>query len=141
MRRAVAQAAAMVALLALPALGPGGCASAPGPTHVGPDALLASIRAGEAPVVLDVRTRGEYERGHVPGAIHIPFLSVTGREDEIPGPRDEPVVVYCERGPRAGIARSALRWAGFTDVRYLEGHMKDWRQRGFPVERSPAAVR
>lgn len=141
MSGAVVRGAAAMALLALTALGSGGCASAPRLTHVSPDALLASLRAGEAPVIVDVRTRGEYERGHVPGAIHLPFLSVTGREDEIPGPRDEPVVVYCERGPRAGIARRALRWAGFTDVRYLEGHMKEWRERGFPVEKFESATR
>src|SRR6266536_3587574 len=64
-------------------------------------ALLAPIGAGTAPVVVDVRTRREYDSGHVPGAIHIPFYSLLARQAEIPGSRDEPVVVYCERGPRS----------------------------------------
>lgn len=119
------------ALLALATMG---CASGANPSRVTPDALLASIRSGSAPVIVDVRTQREYDRGHVPGAIHIPFYALLAREDEIPGPRTEEVVVYCEHGPRAGVAKLALRLAGFTDVRYLDGHMSGWKARGLPTE-------
>ena len=44
-----------------------------GSTHMAPDELLASIDNGTAPVIVDVRTQGEYDFGHVPGAIHLPF--------------------------------------------------------------------
>jgi rhodanese-related sulfurtransferase len=98
-----------------------------------PDALLAAIQSGRAPVIVDVRTRWEYDRGHVPGAIHVPFYVLLVNRDEIPGPRDEPVVVYCEHGPRAGVAKLALRLAGFTDVRYLDGHMSGWKERRLPT--------
>ena len=37
------------------------------------DQLLAGIKQGTAPVIVDVRTQGEYESGHVPGARHLPF--------------------------------------------------------------------
>lgn len=104
-----------------------------------PDGVLASISAGTAPVVVDVRTRREYDSGHVPGAIHIPFYSLLARQDEIPGSRDEPVVVYCEHGPRAGVAKLALRLAGFKDVRYLDGHMSGWKERRLPTEPSPSS--
>ncbi|PYM68738.1 MAG: rhodanese-like domain-containing protein [Candidatus Rokuibacteriota bacterium] len=104
-----------------------------------PDGLLASISAGTAPVVVDVRTRREYDGGHVPGAIHIPFYSLLARQAEIPGSRDEPVVVYCEHGPRAGVAKLALRLAGFKDVRYLDGHMSGWKERRLPTEPSPSS--
>jgi hydroxyacylglutathione hydrolase len=103
---------------------------------VAPDALLASIGAGTAPTIVDVRTRREYDRGHVPGALHAPFYRLLVRQDDIPGSRETPVVVYCEHGPRAGIARLALRMAGFKDVRYLDGHMSGWKERGLPTETS-----
>jgi rhodanese-related sulfurtransferase len=122
-----------LALLALLALGTAGCATGATPDRVAPEALLASLRAGTAPVIVDVRTGWEYRRGHVPGAIHVPFYTLLVRQDAIPGPRDEPVIVYCEHGPRAGVAKLGLRLAGFTDVRYLDGHMAGWKARGLPT--------
>ena len=50
---------------------------------------------------------------------------------------DQPVVVYCQHGPRAVIAKFALRLAGHTDVRYLEGHMSGWEKTGLPLETAP----
>jgi rhodanese-related sulfurtransferase len=104
------------------------------PDRVTPEALLAAIDTGVAPVIVDVRTRREYEAGHVPGAIHVPFYTLLVGQDEVPGPRDRPLVVYCAHGPRAGVARLALHLAGFTDVRYLDGHMSGWKRRGLPLE-------
>jgi rhodanese-related sulfurtransferase len=121
-----------IAALVLGAVVAGGCASAAMPDRVTPDALLAAIDTGTAPVIVDVRTGREFEAGHVPGAIHVPFYTLLVRQDDVPGPRDGPVVVYCEHGPRAGVARLALGLAGFTDVRYLDGHMSGWRRRGLP---------
>jgi rhodanese-related sulfurtransferase len=123
-----------VAALALLAVGPAACATSATPSRVAPEALLASIEAGTAPVIVDVRTRREYDRGHVPGAIHVAFYTLLVRQDSIPGPREAPVVVYCQHGPRAGVAKLALRLAGFTDVRYLDGHMSGWEERGLPTE-------
>ena len=52
----------------------------------------------------------------------------------VPTPPDEPVVVYCEHGPRAGLAKAALRAAGFREVLYLEGHMSGWKRAELPQE-------
>jgi rhodanese-related sulfurtransferase len=122
----------VILAIVLGAVAGGGCASGSIPDRVMPEALLAAIDTGTAPVIVDVRTRREYEAGHVPGAIHVPFYALLVRPDDVPGPRERPVVVYCEHGPRAGVARLALRLAGFTDVRYLAGHMSGWKQRGLP---------
>jgi rhodanese-related sulfurtransferase len=97
--------------------------------------LLARVEAGTAPVIVDVRTKREYEQGHVPGALHIPFASAGARADEIPAGRGETVVVYCGHGPRAWLAGSALRRHGFTDIRYLDGHMSGWHKAGLPEEK------
>ena len=96
--------------------------------------LRARIEAGEPPAVLDVRTRWEFERGHVPGAIHIPFWTLPGRLREIDAQRERPLVVYCEMGPRAWMAGAALTLLGFRHVGYLAGHMARWRRDGFPQE-------
>lgn len=125
-----------LAALVLLAVGTGGCVSGSMADRVTPEALHAAIDTGTAPVIVDVRTRREYDAGHVPDAIHVPFYTLLVRQDDVPGPPERPVVVYCEHGPRAGVARLALRLAGFTDVRYLDGHMSGWKRRGLPQELS-----
>lgn len=100
-----------------------------------PKALAEQIESGHAPVILDVRSRGEFEGGHVPGAIHVPFLDVRGHAASLPASTGEPIVVYCGHGPRAWIAGAALRRRGFRRVIYLAGHISGWRKAGLPEER------
>lgn len=94
------------------------------------------IQSGRAPVIVDVRSSREYKAGHVPGAIHLPFWLAFARADEIDAPKDAPLVVYCAHGPRAGIGKAALLLEGFTQVRYLQGHMTGWYRAGLPIETS-----
>ena len=101
-------------------------------SHISPDELLAEIQRADPPLIIDVRSQGEYDAGHVPGAKHIPFYAILTQRSEISPTR--PLVVYCAHGPRAGIAKLQLWTAGFDHVRYLEGHMSAWKARGFPVE-------
>ncbi len=100
-----------------------------------PETLAAQIESGHAPVILDVRSRGEFGGGHVPGAIHVPFWDVRDRSSSFPAATEEPIVVYCGHGPRAWIAGAALRRGGFARVIYLAGHMSAWRKAGLPEER------
>ena len=92
--------------------------------------LLERIDAGRAPTILDVRSAQEYERGHVPGAILIPFWKFISGHPEIPAALHDPVVVYCGHGPRAYMAGSVLRARGFNCLIYLKGHMSGWAKAG-----------
>jgi rhodanese-related sulfurtransferase len=86
---------------------------------IGPFELLDEL-AGEAPpLLLDVRTRGEYERGHLPDALHIYIDELRGRTEDVP--RARPVVVYCASGYRSHIAQQILRHHGHGNVRNLLG--------------------
>ncbi len=95
--------------------------------------LAREIESGSSPPILDVRSESEFSTSHVPGAVHIPFYSVWSRSDELPTKEGEPLVVYCEHGPRAGLARVGLWLAGAGEVRFLEGHMTAWKADGLPV--------
>ena len=77
-------------------------------------------------LILDVRSPGEYERGHVPGAINIPHNQVENRLPEIIEYKDQTVVVYCRSGRRAGMAESVLEASGFTQLKHLEGDWLGW---------------
>ena len=101
---------------------------------VQPEVLAAEIASGSRITILDVRTREEFVRGHVPGAIHIPFQSVGRNVAAIPSTPDERLVVYCGHGPRAWLAGAMLRRHGFGRVEYLAGHMTGWARAGLPLE-------
>lgn len=102
-------------------------------SRISPEALSAAIEAGNAPHILDVRTRGEYAAGHVPGAIRIPFERVWLRSAALPASRDEALVVYCSHGGRAGLAKLQLSALGYRNVLFLQGQMRGWARRGLPV--------
>jgi rhodanese-related sulfurtransferase len=102
--------------------------------HIQRSELASQIEAGSAPPILDVRSQGEYDEAHVPGAVHVAFYSVLSRSDELPTQQGETLVVYCEHGPRAGLARVGLWMAGAGDVQFLDGHMTAWKADGLPVE-------
>ena len=104
------------------------------PTHMSAAELDRLIKYGSAPVIVDVRSSYEYRQGHIPGAIHMPFWQSFFLADNLTATGDRPVVVYCQHGPRAVIARFALRKAGHADVRYLDGHMSGWERAGLPLE-------
>jgi rhodanese-related sulfurtransferase len=96
--------------------------------------LASRIADGSVPAIIDVRSGREFKRGHVPGALHVPFWMLPFRLSRLPS-RDRAVVVYCGHGPRARIAGSVLRLAGFRSVVYLAGHMSGWRRAGLREER------
>lgn len=114
--------------------GHAGAADDPLDAHISQVELASLVQGGGAPVILDVRSWRAYEKGHVPGAIHVPFWTVLARASVIPSARDEKIVVYCEHGPRAGLAKLQLRMRGFEHVVYLQGHMAAWKRAGLPLE-------
>ena len=97
-------------------------------------ALLSLINSGKAPLIFDVRSGREFIRGHLPGAIHIKFFSAFWKAKCFLSVRDRSIIVYCAYGPRAVLARVALRRVGFSDVLLLEQHMSGWRRSAYPIE-------
>lgn len=101
--------------------------------------LAARLAAQDSrPMVVDVRTSSEYAGGHLPGAINIPVQSLPFRMAAVPvHDLNEPVVVYCAHGPRAGLAGFFLRVAGFVEVNHLQGDIRGWRAAGYPLATGP----
>ena len=91
-------------------------------TQVSGDEAKAVVERGA--MLIDVRSRPEYESGHLPGAINIPLPDLQSRLSEL-GPTDAPKVVYCLAGTRSVAARGVLKRGGFTQVLNL-GSMSRW---------------
>ena len=109
---------------------PFGCA---GCSNVG-SATYAQISGAEAKalmdsesgyIIIDARTRSEYDQGHIPGAILIPEYEIADRaEKELPD-KDQLILVYCRSGRRSKIAAEELVKLGYTNVKEFGGII-DW---------------
>jgi len=87
--------------------------------------LARRVESGEGPQVLDVRNAGEYESGHIPGSLHIPYGELLDRLDDVP--RDRPVATICKAGKRSGLAASILQREGFEGVMHVSrGNAATW---------------
>ncbi|RYD23709.1 MAG: MBL fold metallo-hydrolase [Verrucomicrobiaceae bacterium] len=80
--------------------------------------------------ILDVRSPGEWEKGHVPGASHIFLPDLIDKAGQLD--RTRPVAVYCGSGYRASIGASLLKREGF-DVSNVPGSWQAWKASGYPV--------
>lgn len=95
---------------------------------------LSELLEGPEPVgVLDVREDSEWEAGHIPNAIHVPFHQVQANLNSIP---DGPIAVVCGSGQRSSIAAGILQRAGRNDVETVAGGMSAWNGAGYPVTTS-----
>jgi predicted sulfurtransferase len=67
-------------------------------------------------ITIDVRSRLEYEVGHLKDAIHIPYYNIKTLEY----PKDTRILIYCSSGRRSNIARNVLKEIGYTNVHVVE---------------------
>ena len=89
-------------------------------------------------LLLDVRERDAYERGHIPGATHIPRGQLELRVNQaLPDPTKR-IVVYCEVGRVSTLATATLREMGFSRAVALDKGMQQWIENGYPVATGPA---
>ena len=101
-----------------------------------PDYLRWLIDSRQPVVVVDLRSPGDFRRGHLPGAVSVPLAELDRRFAEIP--TQPMVVLYC-RCPieEAATAYSFLEAKGYTNhVVLQEGH-DGWLKRRYPLTRSP----
>jgi len=80
------------------------------------------------PVVVDVRTPGEFRGGAYPGAINIPLDDFQTRTGEL-GNKSRDITLYCASGARSAYGQRILMQMGFTNVKNGGGIMQMMRQR------------
>ena len=77
-------------------------------------------------IIIDAREQYEYDEGHIPGAILIPYGEIADRaEKELPD-KDQLILVYCRSGRRSKIAAEELVKLGYTNVKEFGGII-DWK--------------
>jgi rhodanese-related sulfurtransferase len=90
------------------------------------DTLLRQIR----PVVVDLRTPGEYAAGHLAGAVNIPVGDLKDDPSLLDKYKDAPVLLYCRTVNRTGLAIRILKGRGFKALFALRGGYEAVRTSG-----------
>ncbi len=102
------------------------------PDTLSPTDLRDRLAAPEPPVLVDVREPVEWDIAHIDGATLVPLGDIESGSGITRVPRDRPAVLYCKTGIRSARALRALRDAGFTDVRHLDGGIAAWTRQVDP---------
>lgn len=76
-------------------------------------------------IILDTREQDEFNSGHIPGAILIPYTEIENKAEEILPDKDKLILVYCRSGRRSKIASESLAKLGYTNVKEFGGII-DW---------------
>ena len=79
----------------------------------------------EGCIILDVRTREEYDQGHIPGAILIPDTEIEAKAADLLPDKGQLILVYCRSGRRSKLAAQSLADLGYTNIREFGGIL-DW---------------
>ena len=105
-----------------------GCASGSGEAsyeQISGEEAKALMDSESGYIILDAREQDEYNEGHIPGAVLIPYGEIADRaEKELPD-KDQLILVYCRSGRRSKIAAEELVKLGYTNVKEFGGII-DW---------------
>ena len=93
---------------------------------------------GDAPPQLvDVRSRAEWLKGHLPGAISLPLLELNSKANSIDPAKTS--LVYCHEGYRATTAASMLMREDVHNIGILVDGIEGWTASGLPLETAETA--
>ncbi len=93
------------------------------------------IDRGDKFILIDVREESEFAKDHLPGAIHL-GKGIIERDIEarVPDLNTE-IVLYCGGGFRSALAADNLQKMGYTNVISMDGGIRDWREKEYPLTR------
>ena len=99
------------------------------------DEIKQRLDHGDKFTLVDVREDNEWAADHLPGAIHL-GKGVIERDIEkaVPNP-DTELVLYCGGGFRSALAADNLQKMGYKNVLSMDGGVRGWREKGYPMEK------
>lgn len=93
--------------------------------QITPEDAKGIMDSGDDFVILDVREQDEYDTGHIPGAILIPYTEIENKAEKVLSDKNRQILVYCRSGRRSKIAAETLGKMGYTNVKEFGGII-DW---------------
>jgi rhodanese-related sulfurtransferase len=100
------------------------------------DEIKARLDRHDKFVLIDVREDREFDADHIPGAVHLGKGII---ERDIEGKYADlstPMVLYCGGGYRSALAADNLQKMGYTSVISMDGGIREWRDKKYPLEKN-----
>ncbi|HKD03699.1 MAG TPA: rhodanese-like domain-containing protein [Terriglobales bacterium] len=97
------------------------------------DDVKAKLDRGEKFLLVDVREESEYAKDHLPNAIHLGKGIIERDIEERVPDTSAPLILYCGGGFRSALAADNLQKMGYTNVISMDGGIRVWREKGFPL--------
>jgi rhodanese-related sulfurtransferase len=98
------------------------------------DDVKRRLDKGEKLNLIDTREEGEFVKDHLPGAEWL-GKGIIERDIEAKYPdTNAELLLYCGGGFRSALAADNLKKMGYTNVVSVDGGIRDWRQKGYPLE-------
>lgn len=99
------------------------------------DEVKQKLDDGDKVLLVDVREESEFAKDHLPGAIHL-GKGVIERDIEARMPDlNTPMILYCGGGFRSALAADNLQKMGYTNVISMDGGVRQWREKKYPMTR------
>ena len=95
--------------------------------------LIANHRDDSEFIILDVRTPGEFNDGHLPNAVLLDFYSESFIEKLERLKKTKTYLIYCHGGNRSGKTLDLIKTLGFEAVYNMGLGIKGWRSKRFPI--------
>ena len=84
-------------------------------------------------LIIDIRTKAEFNKGHITDALNIPLEQLNKSLHELEKSKNNPIIVVCNAGIQASGASNILKKEGFERVFKLQGGMQSWLADHLPV--------
>ncbi len=93
----------------------------------------AQLSESAKPVLVDVREESEWNKGHLPGAIHLSKGIIERDIEKIIPDLNASVILYCGGGYRSALAAKNLQEMGYKNIISMDGGFRGWCEAGYPV--------
>lgn len=87
----------------------------------------------EKGVVLDIRDKKTFAKGHIVDAINVPMARLKEGAPELNRYKERPILVVCNLGNQSGEAVNVLKQQGFSQAIRMRGGVTEWRSQGLPL--------
>jgi rhodanese-related sulfurtransferase len=93
----------------------------------------ADLDAGKKFILLDVRSKEEFDAGHLPNAVHVSRGLLEFKIGRVIPDKNANIILYCRTGARSAMATLVLNEMGYVNAKNMAGAFKEWGTAGFPV--------
>lgn len=97
------------------------------------DEVYKAINEKKDVVILDVRTAGEFVRGHIEGSLNIPVDDIPSQVTAAITDKNKIIYVYCFSASRSDVAADIMTQLGYTNVFSMTSGILMWKSKQYPL--------